>query len=97
MYSLTGGVLSKTKTFTALRPCFALAILLTATTARSVLRGSIPIVSFSVAVTGLRPEGYQWLKNGQPLVDDGGITGSATANFSITNSQPPAGGIGGVA
>lgn len=93
MYSLTGGVLSKIKTIAAFYP-FALAILSTATTARSAFCGSI--VSFSVAVTGLQPEGYQWFKNGQPLVDDGGITGSATANLSITNSQAPDDGIGGV-
>jgi alpha-tubulin suppressor-like RCC1 family protein len=53
---------------------------------QTVLSGSNVI--FSVAATGAQPLGYQWFKNGQPLVDGGGVTGSATANLSITNCQP---------
>jgi hypothetical protein len=54
---------------------------------QTVLSGSN--VTLSVAATGAQPLGYQWFKNGQPSVDGGGITGSATVNSSITNCGHP--------
>jgi len=52
---------------------------------------TVPIgsdVSFSVAATGAQPISYQWFMNGEPLVDGFGISGSAKATLSISNSQP---------
>jgi hypothetical protein len=46
-------------------------------------------VTFSVAATGAQPLGYQWFKNGQPLVDGGGTAGSATVNSSMTYCGHP--------
>jgi alpha-tubulin suppressor-like RCC1 family protein len=45
-------------------------------------------VTFSVTAVGAQPLSYQWLRNGQPVVDGGGITGSDTATLSVANSQP---------
>lgn len=44
--------------------------------------------SFSVSAIGTAPLIYQWYFNGAPLVDNGEITGSATAVLSISDIQP---------
>jgi hypothetical protein len=52
---------------------------------------TVPIgseITFSVAATGAQPISYQWFMNGEPLVDGFGISGSATAILSVSNSQP---------
>jgi len=41
--------------------------------------------SFSAMLTGALPMSFQWYFDGTPLADDGRITGSATANLSISN------------
>ena len=41
--------------------------------------------SFSATLTGALPMSFQWSFNGTPLVDDGRIAGSTTANLSIAN------------
>jgi len=41
--------------------------------------------SFSATLTGALPMSFQWYFNSMPLVDDGRITGSATASLSISN------------
>ncbi len=44
-------------------------------------------VNFSVTAAGSPPLGYHWLRNGSPLSDGGNVSGSATANLSLTNVQ----------
>ncbi len=39
--------------------------------------------SFSVAVTGSEPLGYQWLKDGRPLLDGGNASGTATPALTL--------------
>jgi alpha-tubulin suppressor-like RCC1 family protein len=49
--------------------------------------------SFSATLTGALPMSFQWAFNGTPLADDGiHITGSATANLSISNITTADGG-----
>ncbi len=43
--------------------------------------------TFSVTVAGTAPFTYQWYSNTTPLSDGGRISGSATANLTITDSQ----------
>ncbi len=40
---------------------------------------------FTVGASGTAPLTYQWRKGGDPLIDDGRVTGSATATLTITN------------
>ena len=41
--------------------------------------------TFSAALTGALPMSFQWYFNSSPLADDGRISGSTTANLSISN------------
>src|SRR5207248_1986380 len=43
--------------------------------------------NFSVAATGHGTLHYQWLFNGSPMTDGGGIVGSGTPNLTINNVQ----------
>src|SRR5580700_3863709 len=98
MNSLIGGVLSKTKIVVAIYALFNITAIVrgygfnlpptyerpfeTLQNPLSRTFSYISNVTLSVAATGAQPLGYQWFKNGQPLVDGGGITGSATVNSS---------------
>jgi hypothetical protein len=42
-------------------------------------------VNFAVGVTGNGPFGYQWRKNGAPLLDGGNVSGSGSANLMLAN------------
>ena len=44
--------------------------------------------SLSVVAEGAGTLNYQWQKNGTPLVDDGRIVGSDSANLQISNCGP---------
>ena len=43
-------------------------------------------VSFNALAGGSMPLSYQWLFNGQPLTNGGGVSGVATTNLSITGA-----------
>ncbi len=43
--------------------------------------------TFSVTAGGSLPLSYQWLKNSSPMMDGGNVSGSATANLTLTNVQ----------
>jgi hypothetical protein len=49
---------------------------------RAVEAGST--VSFGVAVAGTPPFGYQWRRNGVPLVNGGGVSGVTSTNLVLT-------------
>ncbi len=46
------------------------------------------LASFAVSAIGSKPLGYQWLKNGAPIVDGGNISGATTSTLSLANVQP---------
>ena len=48
--------------------------------------------NFSATLTGALPMSFQWYFNGNPLVDDGRIIGSMTANLSISSLTTADGG-----
>jgi streptogramin lyase len=60
---------------------------------QSMVIGIGATVTFSVSATALPPPSYQWLFNGINLTDGGNIYGSATSTLTITNVQPPNGGM----
>src|SRR6266850_7966888 len=45
------------------------------------------LAMFSVSAIGSKPLGYQWLKNGQPIVDGGNVSGAATSTLALANVQ----------
>ena len=44
-------------------------------------------VAFSVAALGSTPLGYQWLRNGTPLVDGGNVSGAGSPALNLANVQ----------
>jgi uncharacterized repeat protein (TIGR03803 family) len=46
------------------------------------------LAKFSVSAIGSKPLAYQWLKNGQPIVDGGNVSGATTSTLALANVQP---------
>jgi uncharacterized repeat protein (TIGR03803 family) len=50
------------------------------------------LATFKVSAIGSKPLAYQWLKNGQSIVDGGNISGATTSTLVLANVQPNDGG-----
>jgi len=46
------------------------------------------LATFSVSAIGSQLLEYQWLKNGQPIVDGGNVSGATTSTLALANVQP---------
>jgi uncharacterized repeat protein (TIGR03803 family) len=46
------------------------------------------VATFSVSAIGSKPLGYQWLKNGVPILDGGNVSGATTSSLALANVQP---------